>query len=267
MRKEKTLIIYHSPCCDGFTSAWVARRKFPDAEFYPTAHHQAPPDVTDKNVFILDYAYPRETLLKLVDSAASLTVLDHHKTNQKDLEGLVFCKFDMQRSGAGITWDYLYPEKAHKRPWLVDYVQDRDLYVWQLPFSREVSAALDSYSQDFETWDLLSKRRVEDLALEGATLLRYQNQMIERLSQDAREVVFDGQKVPVVNSAVLMSDLGSRLAVGRPFAVVYRQKSDGHYAYSLRSHDSGLDVSEIAKKYGGGGHRNASGFESCNLLF
>ncbi|WP_277343388.1 DHHA1 domain-containing protein [Pseudomonas viridiflava] len=28
----------------------------------------------------------------------------------------------------------------------------------------------------------------------------------------------------------------------------------------MRSTDEGLDVSEIAKLYGGGGHRNASGF-------
>jgi hypothetical protein len=265
---EKTIVIFHSPCADGFTSAWIARKKYPDAEFFPTAHHTAPPDVRDKNVLILDFAYPRETLLKMLDDAASLTVLDHHKTNQKDLAGLVFCKFDMTRSGAGITWDELFPlAQGNYRPWLVDYVQDRDLWHWRLPFSREVSAALDSYPQDFETWDRISAKSPEDLAAEGAPLIRYQNQIIDRLTVDAREVLFEGHRVPVVNSPLLMSDIGSRLAQGKPFAVVWRHTSDGRYAYSLRSTDAGVDVSEIAKKHGGGGHRNAAGFESCNLLF
>jgi len=31
--------------------------------------------------------------------------------------------------------------------------------------------------------------------------------------------------------------------------------------FSLRSNDEGVDVSEVAKQYGGGGHRNASGFK------
>jgi nanoRNase/pAp phosphatase (c-di-AMP/oligoRNAs hydrolase) len=31
-------------------------------------------------------------------------------------------------------------------------------------------------------------------------------------------------------------------------------------SFSLRSSDDGEDVAEVAKQYGGGGHRNASGF-------
>ena len=42
---------------------------------------------------------------------------------------------------------------------------------------------------------------------------------------------------------------------------------DGNYIYSLRSRaDSGIDVSAIAKKYGGGGHKNAAGFKLEYLI-
>lgn len=264
----KTLIIYHFPCADGFTSAWIAKKKFPDAEFFPQHLHRPPPDVRDKDVYVLDCAYSRDVMLKMIDEAASVTVIDHHKTNQEALKDLVCCKFDMTRSGAGLTWDTLFPmAQGNYRPWLVDYIEDRDLYQWRLPFSREVSATLDSYSYDFETWDRIAARKPEDLAHEGAPLIRYQNQLMDRIIKDAREVIFAGHKVPAINTPVFMSDIGSRLAQGKPFAIVWRQAGDGKIAYSLRSTDAGLDVSQIAAKYGGGGHRNAAGFESNNILF
>lgn len=267
----KTIIIYHSPCPDGFTSAWVARKMFPDAEFYPTGHYNQPPDVTGKDVFILDFAYNRETLLALLDDASSITVLDHHKTNEKALEGLVFCKFDMHKSGAGLTWDYFFGNKPfglYSKPWLIDYVQDRDLWQWRLPYSREVCAALDSYPYEFEVWDKLANREIEDLAAEGAAIRRYQNQAVDRVMRHAREVVFEGHLVPVVNCSTLIDDVGSRLAIGKPFSVLWRQSGDGIYIYSMRSDEDGLDVSEIAKKFpGGGGHKHAAGFSTNIQLF
>lgn len=261
---EKSLIIYHAPCADGLSAAWVARQKFPDAEFYPTAHHKEPPDVTNKHVYILDYAYPRDVLLKMLDQAASLTVLDHHESNQKILDGLIFCKFDMKRSGAGITWDTLFPKKP--RLWIIDYVEDRDLWTWRLPFSKEVSAALDSYPQNFDTWDMISQRRPEDLAAEGGPIIRYENQMISKILSSVREVEFEGYKVPTVNSPTLISEIGSQLAIGRPFSIVWRQTSNGKYAYSLRSTDAGVNVANLAALFGGGGHRCAAGLESNTLL-
>ena len=66
--------------------------------------------------------------------------------------------------------------------------------------------------------------------------------------------------MPVANLPyTLTSDAGHLLANGEPFAACYWDTPTGR-VFSLRSTDDGLDVSEIAKKYGGGGHRNASGF-------
>ena len=45
-----------------------------------------------------------------------------------------------------------------------------------------------------------------------------------------------------------------------PFATCWSRSGD-RLKYSLRSEDSRMDVSEVARGYGGGGHRNASGFE------
>src|SRR4051812_11484396 len=102
---ENILVVYHARCNDGFCSAWVARKAMPNAQFYPASHGQKPPDVTGKNVFVLDFAYKRDVLLGMNRQAKSLTLIDHHKTAAADLGDLDFCKFDMSKSAARLTWD------------------------------------------------------------------------------------------------------------------------------------------------------------------
>src|SRR3990167_9339886 len=100
-----TIVIYHSNCFDGFGAAWVLRGVYPDATFIPATYGDAPPDVTGQDVVIVDFSYPRDVLLAMRQSSRSLVVADHHKTAQANCEGLDFCHFDMNRSGAGLAWD------------------------------------------------------------------------------------------------------------------------------------------------------------------
>src|SRR6478736_8978193 len=94
------LCIYHSPCYDGFTAAWVVRQAFPDAKFIGANYGDEPPDVRGKEVIVVDFSYPRDVLERMHEQAKSLLVLDHHKSAEKALEGLYYAKFDMSRSGA-----------------------------------------------------------------------------------------------------------------------------------------------------------------------
>jgi oligoribonuclease NrnB/cAMP/cGMP phosphodiesterase (DHH superfamily) len=144
-------------------------------------------------------------------------------------------------------------------PDIVRYIEDRDLWRFELPHSKEINAALSSYPRDFAVWDQLENKKIEELILEGTAILRYQTQLVDFLAKEAEEVDIAGHKVLSINSPVLQSELGNRLAQGHPFgAVWYDQK--GKRKYSLRSAADGVDVSEVAKQYGGGGHKAASGF-------
>ena len=71
-------------------------------------------------------------------------------------------------------------------------------------------------------------------------------------------------RVPAANSTVWVSEIGAGLAKNNDtFAVVWSQGRDGKYKYSLRSDKRvGMDVSKIAKKFGGGGHRSSAAFIS-----
>lgn len=257
---KQTLVLYHAGCPDGFCAAWAFRKFNPDAEFMPVRHGDPPPDVKDRSVVILDFSYKRNILFKMAEEAYDLILLDHHKTAKEDLEGLDFCKFDMEKSGAKLTWDKFLP--LIPMHWLVHYTEDRDLWLWRLPESKEVSASIASYPRTFEAWDILAKIKVDDVALEGKAILRYKNQLVTHAVAGAIETELDGHKILVANcsSPDILSEVGGELARGRPFGACWHV-SNGKKKWSLRSRDEGVDVSQIAKKHGGGGHRNAAGFE------
>jgi oligoribonuclease NrnB/cAMP/cGMP phosphodiesterase (DHH superfamily) len=274
-----TTVVYHAGCADGFCAAWLFKHAFPDAEFVPASYGDPPPDVRGRDVFVADFSYRWETMLEVARDAASLTVLDHHKTAEQALRGLPeecrllglaepFIRFDMGKSGGRLTWEYLaeregkFARKPFRDvPWLVRYTEDRDLWLWKMHASREVNAALRSYSADFATWDALADRTALELLSEGQAILRRELQIVADHVRFAGEVEIDGHKVLSVNATVLTSEIAGELAAGRPFGVCWFQRADGKRCVSLRSRDGGLDVSEVAKSHGGGGHRNAAGYE------
>lgn len=265
------LVIYHKSCADGLAAALAVRKYLWDnnrmkgSKFITAQYGDEPPwdDMAGKDVAIVDFSYSRNDLERMRTIAASLIVIDHHQTAQEALAGLDYCIFDMSKSGAVLTWEYFLPGRPLPR--LMSYVQDRDLWKWELPFSQEVSAALQSYKPFLNEWErFLDDNSLAGLISEGAAILRYQNQQIDRvLSQAPMNVVIGGYTVPCVNATTLISELGNKLSETAPFAALYFDTSDGKRVFSLRSAEGGVDVSEIAKQYGGGGHQHAAGFFVC----
>lgn len=271
------LVLYHAGCWDGFCAAWLAHKAFPDAQFVPVQYGQEPPDVTGRDVWILDFSYKRPVLLAMKEKAKDILVADHHKTAQADLEGLDWCIFDMEKSGARLTWELLWDNKLLPAawledrpslcnliaPWLVDYTEDRDLWRWSLPSSKAVNAALRTFPLEFALWDRLAKKHADELVQEGNAIIRYQQKLIESHVNHAYETDISGHKVLCVNCtcADLTSEVAGELAKDRPFGVCWFEAEEGNMrVFSLRSRDGGIDVSEIAKAHGGGGHARAAGF-------
>ena len=281
----KILCIYHANCADGFGAAWAVRHALGDAvEFYPGFYGKAPPDVAGRDVVLVDFSYKRAALDEMTRAAKSLLVLDHHKTAAEDLAGLmkpppwniwreaaingqlslalrVVAQLDMERSGAGLAWDYFHPDEA--RPALIDTIEDRDLWRFKLPQTREIQAAIFSYPYDFGAWDALMQIPVEILVTEGAAIERkHHKDIAELVAVTKRTMMIGGYAVPAASLPYtpLTSDAGHLMAKGERFAACYWDTAD-HRIFSLRSTDDGLDVSEIAKSYGGGGHKHAAGFQ------
>ena len=259
-------VLYHDNCPDGFGSAWAAWTALEDsAEYIPVLYGKPPPDLAQGNpVSIIDFSYPRQVLLDLHARHPSLHVLDHHKTAKADLAGLDFCLFDMDKSGAMLAWEHWHPDEEPPR--LIRYVQDRDLWRFELPNSREISAWLQSYPYQFELWSALAEQLNSDFTrtvTEGKAILRAKKQQVELMCKHARMVEVGGHTVPIANATVFFSEVGEllcQLHPEAPFAGYYFDRSDGTQQWGLRSQGD-FDVSEVAKSYGGGGHQGAAGFE------
>lgn len=258
---NKTIIVYHDQCHDGITALWSAKKAFPNAEVYAGDYNKVPDTklFQDKAVLLVDFSYKKELLLEIQKVALSLLVIDHHKTAFEELGSLPFCIFDMNKSGAGLTWDTLV---GGQRPALIDYVEDRDLWRFKLPYCKAVHASCDSYPLTLEAREMLMERSIQDLITEGLSIIRYHDKLVESALKNVVRMDFEGYNVPAISCPIkeLASDLGNRMAINEHFAIIYRDLPSGERNFSLRSTDAGVDVSAIARKFNGGGHRNASGF-------
>jgi uncharacterized protein len=255
------LVLYHAFCADGFGAAWAAWKRLASNARYLAVQHGAPPPSIPEGseVYILDFAYTRAETEEIRAKAASLRVIDHHRTAEEELRGLDYAFFDNRKSGAVLSWEFFHP--GEPVPDILRYVMDRDLWLHQLPRSREVFAGLSAYPMDFEVWSALA---VETLAEEGEIVLRYQRELVAILVAGARLQTLAGYRVPVVNAPILGSEVGEELLKRypeAPFVAMYFDRADGKRQWSLRSRED-FDVSDVARLFQNGGHRQAAGFES-----
>lgn len=289
---SQVVCIYHGNCADGFAAACIVRRFFgPSVTFHPGVYGEPPPDTTGKHVYIVDFSYDYETIAEIGRRSLTVTVLDHHKTaaealgrfapfstdaiedgsfgmqwsmamTDAQMQGapqIATC-FDMNRSGAMITWNYFFPER--EPPALIKHVEDRDLWRFALPNTREIQSALFSYPYDFDIWTrFIFGNFVDELASDGKAIERkHHKDVAELVGVCARLMTIGGVEIPVASLPyTLVSDAAHEMALGQPFAACYWD-TPMHRIFGLRSTDDGADVSAIAKQYGGGGHAHAAGF-------
>ena len=255
------VVIYHANCNDGFGAAYSAWKLLGNrAEYHAASHGSSPPDVTGKKVVILDFSYNNATTKALIEQAEELWVIDHHKSNMVELHDISNTHFDMTKSGAMLAWEYFHPGK--EPPKFISYIQDRDLWQWELPYSKEFSAAFDMVPWNFDEYEKFEDDSVFDDAVKrGSYILAYSKTVIKKVCDKATKRRYKEYDVMVVNSSHWMSEIGATLAKDCDFAMIWYYDHDASiYKVSLRAFHDTMDVSEIAKSFGGGGHRKAGGF-------
>ena len=254
-------VIYHANCTDGFGSAFSAWKLLGNrAEYHACTHGSKPPNVKGKNVVILDFSFDNKTTKKLIKDANNLLVIDHHKSAMVELHDISNTIFDMSKSGATMAWEFFHPGK--EPPKFIQYITDRDLWKWELPYSKEFSAAFDMVPFEFEEFEKFEDDSVFDDAVKrGSFILAYSKTVVKKVCEKATSKKYKDMNVLVVNSSHWMSEIGAKLSPDCDFALIwYYDHDDQHTRVSLRSFHDHIDVSEIAKNFKGGGHRKAAGF-------
>lgn len=266
-------IWYHGNCDDGFGSAWAVSRWFRkheplmDINYVPCFYGKEPPPVKKEDIiYIVDFSYPRPILEQIKDCVTRLTILDHHKTAQEDLKGFPNAIFDMDRSGAVITWSYFHSQSV---PLLLRYVQDNDLWTHKLQAAKAVTRYIRTVPHAFEAWDKLHDDFETDMSgivKKAKAIEKYFQNQIEFNSVIAQVINCDGHTCPVINcNTTFISEMCHLLHEKHQteIAASFFIDQDSKVIFSLRSAGR-IDVSAIAKKFGGGGHHNAAGFK-CSL--
>jgi len=142
----KPLVIYHASCADGFGAAFAAWHKLGEsdgieegAEYVPMQYGTVPDieawhmqyAISQREVYILDFSFPKQTMDYLFSVAKRVVWLDHHATSKFDMACFTEMGANCQRlldgrlpvawshsvihaddkSGAMLAWEYFHPVK------------------------------------------------------------------------------------------------------------------------------------------------------------
>lgn len=276
---EVDLMIYHGGCVDGFGSALACHEYFKlnngvnskgkEITYFNANFNKPPPDVKGLNVLICDFSYDEPTMKTLIAEANMLAVLDHHKTAEKNLINIdqKYKIFRMDHSGAYLAWTFFFRDTAI--PLLIRYIEDTDIWTKVLENTDAISAYIHTLPFDFEEYSKLLDEQVllQDI-LPVALGMQKQNDVYVKkaiMYTTVKFIQIDSTYffVACINTSVLKSEIGNQIFskyVDVNFSNCYSIDDQTQHAWcSLRSTNDRTDVSEIAKIYKGGGHRNASG--------
>lgn len=274
---EIDVILYHGNCCDGFGGAWAIWTASTNDELIVYGcNHAAKEDektkivemCTNKNVIMVDFVFKADVLKRIKGAANKLAIIDHHTTALEEIReaGLEDQSvLDVEHSGCYLGWKYCHDENDPPMPEFLRYIQDRDLWKWELENTAPFTASFyPTVNYDLDEWLKLHDSEVVNRHIaEGQIILKHHDIEIANLAKQAVKIQWRGYNISAINSTSHISKLGHVLSKNCDLALIWQYDSKrGSIKVSLRSDEEGnnVNVAKIAKEFGGGGHVNAAGF-------
>ncbi len=265
---KKIVVLYHNDCFDGFAGAWVMWKKFGNQAEYIALKHQSslPKNLKNKEIYFVDFCYPEKLMKEIFKNNRKVIVIDHHISRKEAVKISSEYIYDINHSGSILAWKYVYPKKPI--PKLLRHIEDADLWKFKSFHTQKLLASLMTYKFDFRLWDKIAAdfekpKTTQKYLDEGKAIFKYQGVLGKWIAKNAAEKVkFKNYTTYAVNSPVLASEIGSLIVEKlkkADLAIVWYNCDDGRIRVSLIS-DGKVDVSKLAQKYGGGGHRAVAGF-------
>ena len=276
------IVFYHDDCIDGYAAAMAAYEYFDgEVQLMPFSYGQPLPRdlIHDRGVYVLDFSFPEKDMDYLFQHSRSTVWLDHHKTafemwlgegrdytvpysGQMKEHHIVL---DNGRSGAMIAWEWFMGAV----PLIISHIDDYDRWQFKLPNTKAVIKALWSRQWTPSFWKVLSTLREHSefysiLIAEGEAILQSHMRNCESLAENAIPFTLQANGFwagAIINCPHHMSsDVGHLLAKKYGLGLLWYVDSQGKVRCGLRGNGT-IDVSKLAKCFGGGGHFSAAGFE------
>lgn len=239
-----------------------------------------PFDNINKNevVYIVDFSLQKPgDWNKLFEITPYVVWIDHHKSaieahqDLNDVEGIR----DTSKSGCELTWEYLFP--GEHVPLIVQHIGDYDTWKFNLSYTEEVFIAIKTQdiNPESDIWEewlnpsgtaqdeqwMVDELKNQGEIIQPALYNRY-NEIVRGLSY---EIEWEGFKCIACNATYVGSKLYNGINRSKyDFLIVYRHSKDT-FTISLYTEKDHLDASEVCKRFGGGGHKGAAGFQ-CKQL-
>lgn len=284
------ICIYHSKDLDGYCSGAIVKRKYPDAKLigydYGWPFPLADDELMGQDVIMIDVSLPMNDMFVLGLRCRHLTWIDHHISAINAYNDFP----PHSQGGENITailengvsaceggWKYLFPDEimptAVKLLGEYDTWRNQDKQRWDnaiMPFQygmRMICSSAETFPQElFEMPEIVTDSPVYSIIRDGKTILAYQKTQNERACRSSFEIEFEGLKAICLNNGGANSQVfesvydENRHDVMIPFVF-----TGNHWTFSLYTTKKEVDCSVIAKSYGGGGHRQAAGFQLKHL--
>jgi oligoribonuclease NrnB/cAMP/cGMP phosphodiesterase (DHH superfamily) len=283
---KQTEVHYHKNCKDGFMAAYLFHRfecyamMTRNVIYTAVQYGDEPPALhadTD-TLIIVDFSYTVEQTEQYKAQVTNLIFMDHHLTAAENHGGYCFCEepngkgiftkiIKEQRSGAGLMMEFLDSvgyEIPEPLVLAALAVEDRDLWRFELEDSKYWTQVLSNTPMTFQDWDdLFHNSETIRLALEKAKVQVEQYEfMVSNYAKLAITIENSRGSMALVNCASnFASSVGEALSKTHAFACMFVVVPKTKIVIcSLRSDSkTGMDVSVLAKKLGGGGHKTAAG--------
>jgi oligoribonuclease NrnB/cAMP/cGMP phosphodiesterase (DHH superfamily) len=266
-----TLCLHHNDADGRACGAIVRRALGKDVNFYEMDFGDCLPldlIVISDHILIVDFSLPKDEMVKLA-TYHQLTWIDHHQSAIDEMDGTANSwpgVRDTSDAACVLTWRYFFPDKPV--PQAVSLIGDRDVWRWAEKDTGPFNEGLHQHYTRPENDDLWKPLLEDDLDFvgslidRGGTIREARLREIRRvLSRYSYSVSFEGYRTLVINLRG-SGDLGEKIRMmGFEIGYCYVDKlSDGQLMTFVTLYSDQIDVSKIAMKFGGGGHKGAAGF-------
>jgi oligoribonuclease NrnB/cAMP/cGMP phosphodiesterase (DHH superfamily) len=265
------ICFYHNDA-DGRSSAAIVRRALgKDVRLMETNYGEPVPwQEVEKaeQIVMVDFSMSLEDMQHMANGRR-FTWIDHHISAINELqeaatawEGLR----DVSQAACVLTWKYFFPDQPV--PQAIQLIGDRDTWTNAYPDSPAFGEGLNQQNMSPENdklWKPLlddDPKAVQDLISSGGLIYNARLREIRRsVARFGQEVTFEGHRTLAINQRA-SGELGEHIRKkGYEIAYCYIEtQQNGKLTTFVTLFSDQVDVSEIAKKYGGGGHKSAAGF-------
>jgi len=230
-------------------------------------------DARGRSVYVLDFGWPLPVMRELQEAARCLFWVDHHPASVQAELPQAYGIRASDRCAAWLTWRMFHAWGP--TPAIADAADDHDRWVHALPATRALAAGVEALAhREGALWPGWSQLLADDrealtrLETQGIALLQAQERRVRHAGHQAVAVKLDGVDALAVNVSTDFNEVADHLGEQAPVVWLWTVVVRGgrpQVVNSLRARKGGVDVGELAKRRGGGGHPSAAGW-TCDFI-